>query len=231
MEVFLVSGTNANSVRTNTSLLMAFGLKLLGLETVYIQLAGRDEQPVLRGAMPAPFATAWFPITDRSPSSAAVWDWIGQSAAAQAVIVDLAVSAFDHAWIADPAFRILVPLATGAAEVARAARDVHAIAGALVPSGLAPPWILPVGWPPAMEPSDFEPILNRAMSRFRLPAPPSDRIIPPSGTLTFDIRSAPPVVDGRIVLSPKLATATEGIAYAVLRATGSLMLPGPSDAF
>lgn len=231
MEVFLVSGTNADSIRTNTSLLLAFGLKLLGRETVYIQLAGRDEQPVLTGAMPAPFATAWFPAIDRPPSSAAIWDWISQSAAAEAVVVDLAVSAFDHGWIADPAFRILVPMATGPAEVERAARDFHAIAGALVPSGLVLPWILPVGWPPAMEPSDFEPILNRAMSRFRLPAPSSDRIIPPGGILTFDIRSAPPVVDGRITLSPKLATAAEGIAYAMLRATGSAQVPGPTDAF
>lgn len=225
MEIFLVSGTNTNSVRTNTSLLIAFGLKLLGLETVHIQLARRDEQPVLRGEMPAPFATAWFPATERPPSSAAIWDWIGQSAAAEAVVVDLAVSAFDHGWIADTAFRILVPMAAGAAEVERAARDFHAIAAALVPSGLVVPWIVPVGWPPAMEPSDFEPILNRAMSRFRLPAPPSDRIIPPSGILTFDIRSAPPVEDGRITLSPKLATATEGIAYAMLRATGSALVP------
>ena len=73
MEVFLISGSNANSIRTNTSLLMAFGLKLLGLETVHIQLTGRDERPVLTGEMPAPFATAWFPATERPPSSAAIW--------------------------------------------------------------------------------------------------------------------------------------------------------------
>lgn len=231
MEVFLISGSNANSIRTNTSLLMAFGLRLLSLETVHIQITGRDEQPVLRGKMPAPFATAWFPAIERPPSSAAIWDWIGQSATAEAVVVDVPVSAFDHGWIADPAFRILLPMATGAAEVARAARDFHAIAAALVPSGLVLPWILPVGWPPAMEPSDFEPVLDRAKSRSGLPAPPSDRVIQPGGISTFEVRSAPPVVDGRISLSPRLATTTEGIAYAMLKATGSSLLEPTDDAF
>lgn len=230
MEIFLVSGTNANSIRTNTGLLMAFGLRLLGLETVHIQLTGRDEQPVLTGEMPAPFATAWFSAIERPPSSAAIWDWIGQFARAEAVVIDLAVSAFDHGWIADPVFRILLPLATGAADVGRVARDFHAIAAALVPSGLVLPWILPVGWPPVMEPSDFKPVLDRAMSRSGLPAPPSDRVIPP-GISTIEVRSVPPVVDGRISLSPKLATATEGIAYAMLKATGSSLLPVPNDAF
>ncbi len=231
MEVFLISGSNANSIRTNTSLLMAFGLKLLGLETVHIQLTGRDERPVLTGEMPAPFATAWFPATERPPSSAAIWDWIRQSATAEAVVVDLPVSAFDHGWIADPAFRILLPMATGAAEAERTARDFHAIAASLVSPDLVLPWILPVGWPPAMEPSDFEPVLNRAMSRSGLLAPSSDRVIQPGGISTFEIRSAPPVVDGRISLSPRLATATEGIAYAMLKATGGSLLPVPNDAF
>ncbi|WP_454656239.1 hypothetical protein [Bosea beijingensis] len=231
MEVFLITGSNASSIRTNTSLLVAFGLRLLGLETVHIQLTGRDEQPILRGEMPAPFATAWFSAIERPPSSAAIWDWIGQSATAEAVVIDLGVSAFEHGWIADPVFRILLPLATGEADVERVGRDFHAIAAALVPSGLVLPWILPVGWPPVMEPSDFKPVLDRALTRSGLPAPPSDRVIPPGGISTFEVRSAPPVVDGRISLSPKVATATEGIAYGMLKAMGSSLLPVPDDAF
>lgn len=229
VEVFLVSGANAHSGRTTTSLLMAFGLRLLGLDTLHIQVTAKGEQPVLHGEPAAPFATAWLAGNERAPSVAAIRDCIGQSRQAEAVVVDLPVSAFDREWIADPGFRILLPMFAGTADVQRTACDFHAIAGAFSPSGMVMPWILPVGWPSAMHPSDYQPILDRAVTPFQFPAPPSDRVIQPGGIPGFDFRTTPPIVEGRISLLPHVATAMESAAYAMLKATGSSLLEGPDD--
>ncbi|KUL97386.1 hypothetical protein DK26_01635 [Bosea sp. WAO] len=230
VEVFLVSGSNTQWCRTTTSLLMAFGLRLLRLETLHIQVTARGKQPILHGEPAAPFATAWLAASERAPSVAAIRDCIGQFGQAEAVVVDLPVSAFERAWIADPGFRVLLPMSTRPTDVERTACDFHAIASAFVPSGGVMPWIIPVGWPSAMLGSDYRPILDRAVTGSEFPAPPSDRVILAGRIPRFDFSSAPPIVDGRISLAPQDATATESIAYAMLKATGSSLLEDPDHA-
>lgn len=230
MEAFLIAGSNTYSGRTTASLLLALGLSQLGLDTLHIQVTASGEQPILQGEAAAPFGTAWFVANGRAPNLAEIKDRIGQSPATEAIVVDLPVSIFDLGWIADPAFRILLPMSTGSADVERVARDFHEIAGVSMPTGLALPWILPVGWPSAMRQSDYDPILRRVTRRLRLPAPTSDRVIQPGGIPWFDFTSEPLIVEGRTSLSSLRAKATEVIAYAMLKATGSALLEFPHDA-
>lgn len=232
MEVFLVTGTNASAGRTTASLLLAFGLRLLGQETLHIQVIGGDErQPILQGDDAAPFEATWLRLNQLAPSAAAIQDCVSKFLRAEAVVVDLPMSAFSRVWIADPAFRILLPMATAPVDVERAARDFHEIADSFAPAGVVRPWLLPVGWPPAMQPSDFEPILDRATTREGLTAPPSDRVIQPPNVQGLDLKTCPIVVDGRMSLWPRAAAATERIAYATLKATDSSLLREPDDAF
>lgn len=231
MEAFILAGSTSGAGRTTASLLLALGMSKLGLDTLHIQVTGGDDPPLLQDATDLPFATAWFAPTNGRSMAAEIRARIPQSPEPAAVVVDLPASKGGRGSLADPAFRFLLLMSTGRADVECAARDFHDMAGATTPLPLALPWILPVGWPYILRPADYEPILDRVLRRSRIRPPPSNRVIQPGGIPMFDLRSEPLLLGGRIALSPLRAKAAEVIAYAVLKATGSSLIEFPEDAF
>lgn len=168
MDVFILLGSKGGAGRTASSIVLAAGLKAIGLRPLHLQLTLAGCPPVIAGANGVPFPTSWLPDEHATPQS--ILRRIQEFPECTAVVIDT-----PKQLVAERAFlslqaTMLLPMQRQPHEVEVAIRDFRELKS-LVSANIGTDresiphqsavWLLPVGWPEGFRLCDFASTLKR----------------------------------------------------------------------